>query len=139
MNACSWFRPARSVLFVAFIFLGFAAKELALAAEAPKPRPRLTESLRAKVEDAGREEAASRAVAMDKVVVRASRVSSGPEKERPRDGPFSTTEGGYILKNRGEKFSTEVGVWRHVEIIEDRTEALSPGSKIRMDFLRIKW
>ncbi|MBL9212420.1 MAG: hypothetical protein JNL92_18305 [Opitutaceae bacterium] len=118
--------------------LGSAADAPALL-EAPQPRPRLTETLRAKAEEAARASASAGAVAMDKVVVRESRLPAGPPKEEQRDGEFSITQGGYILKRKGDKFSTEVGLWRHLDIMEDRAQADRQSTRIRMGFLRVSW
>lgn len=106
---------------------------------APMARPRLTETLRAKAEVISQEAHSSGTVTMDKVVVKESRLSLGPPKEEQREGRFSITEGGYLLKNRGEKFSTEVGLWRHIDIIEEPTVQLRQSTRIRMGFLKVSW
>jgi hypothetical protein len=105
---------------------------------APMPRPRLTEALRAKVENESRGEAKP-VVNLERFIVREAPLPSGPPKEEQREGPFSMTQGGYLLKNRGERFSTELGLWRHIDIMEEPTEALRQGVRIRMGFLRVSW
>ena len=76
---------------------------------------------------------------MEKVIVRGSRLPSGPPKDVQREGPFSLTQGGYVLKDRGERFSTEIGLWRHIDIIEDERDQLRQTDRIRMGILRISW
>ncbi len=71
---------------------------------------------------------------MDKVIVKESRLPSGPPKEQQTEGKFSITQGGYLSKNKGEKFTTEVGLWRHIDIIEGPSV-----EKLRMGILRISW
>jgi hypothetical protein len=105
----------------------------------PMLRPRLTETLRAKAEVMSQETQSSKAVSMDKFVVKESRLSSGPPKEEQREGRFSITQGGYMLKNNGEKFSTEVGLWRHIDIMEEPTVQLRQSTRIRMGFLKVSW
>ena len=110
-----------------------------ISSQAPKPRPRITESLRLKADEIAQEVEASRSVTMDKVVVREFRLPSGPTKEQQREGRFSIAEGGYVLKSRGDKFTTQVGLWRHVDVIEDKVEQLKQSTRIKMDLLRISW
>jgi hypothetical protein len=105
----------------------------------PQARPRLTDALRAKAEGNAPAAQSSAVVAMDKVVVRETPLPSGPPKEQQVDGKFSITEGGYLLKQRGEKFSTEVGLWRHIDIMEEPTVALRQSTRIRMGLLRFSW
>lgn len=135
--------PLRSSLFVALALGMFLPPSAVVAADAdrksPMPRPRLTEALRAQAGATERSTAASSLVTMDKVVVRGSRLPSGPPKETPRDGKFSLTQGGYVLKERGKTFSTEVGLWRHIDLMESPTEALQQSSRIRMGLLRFSW
>src|SRR5687768_12883344 len=89
-----------------------AAAEVTTASRsAPQPRPRLTEALRAKVETERQSTAHGAAIKMEKVIVREARLASGPAKDEKSEGPFSITQGGYLLKNRGERFSTEIGLW----------------------------
>ena len=76
---------------------------------------------------------------MEKVIVREAPLPSGPAKEKPRDGPFSVTEGGYLLKNRGKRISTEVGLWRHIEIIDYSRDQLGQTGGVRMGLLSISW
>ena len=139
MNAlsCRWlvFAALVAALRVSVV----AAEERPSDAQAPMPRPRLTDTLRVKADDLDREVEANRVVSMDKVIIRARRLPSGPPKEQQTEGKFSIAQGGYVLKNDGAKFSTEVGLWRHIAIVEDRTEALQQGTGIRMGFLRISW
>src|SRR5687767_9117721 len=101
---------------------------------APLPRPRLTDALRAKVASEHFGSAEGSALKMEKVIVREKRVPSGPPKEEQREGPFSITQGGYVLKNRGERFFTELGLWRHIDIIEDPRDQLRQSDRIRMGF-----
>lgn len=76
---------------------------------------------------------------MAKVVVRESPLPSGPSKAPPLTEKFSVTQGGYFLKSRGERFSTEVGLWRHIDIMDDPAVALRQSPRIRMAFLRFSW
>jgi hypothetical protein len=99
----------------------------------------LTEAIRDKVESERQSSAEGPAVKMKKVIVREARLPSGPSKEEQRDGPFSVAQGGYVLKNHGERFSTEIGLWRHIDIIEDPRDQLRQSERIRMGFLRISW
>jgi hypothetical protein len=99
----------------------------------------LTEALRAKAESERENEAKGTAVKMEKVIVREARLPSGPPKDVQREGPFSVTHGGYVLKERGERFSTEIGLWRHIDIIEDERDQLRQTDRIRMGVLRISW
>ena len=116
-----------------------AAEDRAVGSQPPKPRPRITETLRVKADDIAREADTDRSIAMDKVVVRDSRLPSGPPKEQPREGRFAITDGGYVLKSRGDKFTTQIGLWRHVDIMEDKVEQLKQSERIKMDVLRISW
>jgi hypothetical protein len=108
-------------------------------AGAPSPRPRLTEALRAKAESERRSEANGIAVKMDKMIVREDPIPTGPPKDVQREGPFSMTQGGHLLKSRGERFSTEIGLWRHIDIIEDERDQLRQTVRIRMSVLRFSW
>jgi hypothetical protein len=99
----------------------------------------LTEALRAKAESERQSGAEGTAVKMENVIVQESRLPSGPPKDEKIEGPFSITQGGYVLKNRGKRFSTEIGLWRHIDIIEDPRDALRQSDRIRMGFLRISW
>lgn len=129
--------PARLFLFSLGLVGGLGRAEGQLAGErVPLPRPKLTEALRAKVEEAAPAPTASRAVTLDRFVVREKPLPSGPPKEVERDGPFSATQGGYLLKNNGKAFSTELGLWRHIDIMDDPREALRQSTRIRMSFLR---
>jgi hypothetical protein len=94
----------------------------------------LTDSLRAKTEAATPGVQTSSVVVIDKVIVKESRLPSGPPKEEETQKRFSITQGGYVLKNNGEKFSTEVGFWRHIDIIEGPST-----EKVRMGILQIRW
>lgn len=105
----------------------------------PSPRPRLTEALRAKAEVSSRDGAKDSAVKMDRVIVREIPLPAGPPKDVQREGPFSITQGGHLLKNRGERFSTEIGLWRHIDLIEDQRDQLRQSDRIRMGVLRISW
>jgi hypothetical protein len=116
-----------------------AAEAPAGSRSVPLPRPRLTEALRAKVETEPKSNADGAAIKMEKVIVREARLPSGPPKDEKREGPFSITQGGYVLKDRGERFSTEIGLWRHIDIIEDPRDALRQSDRIRMGFLRVSW
>lgn len=141
MNSNPW---TRRCLLLLVPWIGIAAQSAAAEAptetrSAPMPRPRLTEALRAKVEIERPTTTEGAAVSMEKVVIREGRLSSGPPKEEQREGPFSITQGGHVLKNRGERFSTEIGLWRHIDIIEDPREAVRQSDRIRMSFLRISW
>ena len=78
-------------------------------------------------------------IKMDKVIVREFPVPNGPPKEQEREGPFSITQGGYVIKKRGERFSTEIGLWRHIDIIEDPRDQLRQSDRIRMGMLRFSW
>ena len=78
-------------------------------------------------------------IKMEKVIVREAPVPNGPAKEQEREGPFSITQGGYVMKNRGERFSTEIGLWRHIDIIEDPRDQLRQSDRIRMGVLRVSW
>ena len=71
---------------------------------------------------------------MDKVIVREARVPSSPPKEQERKGQFSITEGGYLLKNHGERFSTEVGLWRHIDILKIPETSFDKVSESGWDF-----
>jgi hypothetical protein len=99
----------------------------------------LTEALRAKAESERQISAEGTAVKMEKVIVQESRLPSGPPRDEKIEGPFSITQGGYVLKNRGERFSTDIGLWRHIDLIEDPRDALRQSDRIRMGFLRISW
>lgn len=116
-----------------------AAEERVPSLETPKPRPRLTDSLRVRAEEVARDNASSRVVAMDEVVVRERRFPSGPVREAQTVEKFSVTEGGYLLKKAGAKFPTEVGLWRHVSVVPHVDEARDGNEKIRMGLLRISW
>ncbi len=105
----------------------------------PSPRPRLTEALRAKAEGSSQDGAKDSAVKMDRVIVREIPLPAGPPKDVQREGPFSLTEGGHVLKSRGERFSTEIGLWRHIDIIEDQRDQLRQTDRIRMGVVRISW
>ena len=117
----------------------FAAEVPAAPRAEPSPRPRLTEALRLKVEQERTPEPDGGAVKMDKVIVREGRMPVAPPKEQERAGQFSITQGGYVLKKHGDKFSTEVGLWRHIDIIEDPRDQLRQSERIRMSFLRFSW
>jgi hypothetical protein len=95
--------------------------------------------LRAKAEREPRDEANGTAVKMDKVIVRDDPVPTGPPKDVQREGPFSIAQGGHVLKSRGERFSTEIGLWRHIDIIEDERDQLRQTVRIRMSVLRFSW
>lgn len=103
------------------------------------PRPRLTEALRARVEAEARKSGARPAVSLDRFIVRETPLPAGPPKEQEREGPFSITQGGYVLKKEGERFSTEVGLWRHIDIMEEPTDTLRQSMRIRMSILRFSW
>ena len=130
-------------LFVLFLYLSgavfLAAEAPATAPVEPAPRPRLTEALRAKAERERSGASDGIAVKMDKVVVREARLPSAPPKEQERDGKFSLTQGGHVLKKHGDKFTTEVGLWRHIDIIDDPRDQLRQSERIRMSFLRLSW
>ena len=117
------------------------AEAQGLPERTPLPRPKLTEALRAKVEEAAPvpTSASSRAVTLDRFIVREKPLPSGPPKEVERAGPFSVSQGGYLLKNKGEAVSTELGLWRHIDIMDDPREALRQTTRIRMSFLRFSW
>lgn len=136
-------RPQRwlpAVVFFAGTAFGSDAGEAPAALRGmPLPRPRLTEVLRAKVESERPEGAGEAAMKMEKVIVREPRLPVGPPKEEQREGPFSLTQGGYLLQKRGERFSTEIGLWRHIDIMEEPTDALRQSVRIRMGFLRFSW
>ncbi len=141
MNSNPW---TRRFLLLLVSWIGIAAQSAAAEAPtalrgAPMPRPRLTEALRAKAQIERPTTTEGAAVTMEKVIVRETRVPSGPAKEEQREGPFSITQGGHVLKNRGERFSTEIGLWRHIDIIEDPRDAVRQSDRIRMSFLRISW
>src|ERR1043166_7816329 len=94
--------------------LGFSvatAEERPAGSGARMPRPRLTEPLRIKAEELARDAKASGTVTMDTFVVRESRppnsIQNGPPGEQP----------GYRWKTDGAKFSTEVGLWRHISVV----------------------
>ena len=55
------------------------------------------------------------------------------------EGKFSITQGGYILKNDGATFSTEVGLWRHISVLPKLDEARDENLRIRMGLLRVSW
>ena len=76
---------------------------------------------------------------MEEVVVKEARVPTTPKKEQEADQPFSPIQGGHLLKRQGEKFTTEVGLWVHQDMMDDEMETLTDLSKIRMAVLRIKW
>jgi hypothetical protein len=116
-----------------------AAEERVSSPETPKPRPRLTDSLRVKAENVAKDNASSRVVTMDKVVVREARLPSSPVRDPQTVEKFSITKGGYLLKTEGAKFTTEVGLWRHISIIPHVDEARDRDEKIRMGLLRIGW
>jgi hypothetical protein len=126
-------------LSVGALFPSAAAEAPATSRTAPLPRPRLTEALRATVENAATGAAGGAAVTMEKVIVQEARLPSGPPKEEQREGKFMITQGGYVLKGRGERFSTEFGLWRHIDIMEEPTDALRQTTRIRMGFLRVSW
>lgn len=135
------FQPS---LFVFCLCLGgcgvpLAAEVTAASRGEPSPRPRLTEALRLKVERDRSGEPGEVAVKMDRFVVREARIPRAAPKEHERDGQFSITQGGYVLKRHGEKFSTEVGLWRHIDLIEDPRDQLRQSERIRMSFLRLSW
>jgi hypothetical protein len=132
----SWFV---TVLVIASAVPLPAAEDPATRSQAPKPRPRITESLRLKAEDIAREADPNRSVMMDQVVVRGTRLPSAPPKEESWGGKFFFAEGGYVFKRQGETFTTQVGLWRHVDIIEDKVEQLKQSTRIKVDFLRISW
>ena len=134
----------RRCLFAAILCVStarnFTAAEVPTASSStPSPRLRLTEALRAKVEKERQDSAKETAIKMEKLVVREAPLPSGPPKDVQREGPFSLTQGGYLLKNRGERFSTEIGLWRHIDIIEDERDQLRQTVRIRMGVLRISW
>jgi hypothetical protein len=108
---------------------------------APSSRPRLTEALRAKVENERVREIAKEvsAATMEKVIVRETRLPSGPPKELQQVEPFSITRGGYVFKKNGERLSIEVGLWRHIEVVDDPRDELRDTERIRMGLLRISW
>lgn len=144
MNGLNNSRPRlKGYLLVVVSWLGIASFAAAdtptVAPGEPLPRPRLTEALRAKIERDKSSAAASATVTMSKVVVRDVPLPNGPPKEESRKGPFSITEGGQIYQNRGKRFSTEVGLWRHIDIIDDPREALRQSERIRMSLVRISW
>ena len=118
---------------------GAAEAPIAPRGAPPLPRLRLTEALRAKAEGERQRDTDGAAVKIEKVIVRETRLPSGPPKEEQREGPFSITQGGYVLKNRGERFSTEIGLWRHIDVIENPADELRQSERIRMGFLRISW
>ncbi len=131
---------------VSTVLLGVIAISDSVAAEssansraAPSPRPRLTETLRAKAQAEAQIAANVAAVKMDKVIVRESPLRTGPPKDVQRGGPFSLTQGGYVMKDRGERFSTEIGLWRHIDIMEDERDQLRQSDRIRMGILRVSW
>ena len=126
-------------LTLAAVLIGSALAVAGADDASPLPRPRLTETLRAKAEAISQEGQSSGTVTMDKVVVKEARLPTGPPKEEQTEGRFSITEGGYLLKNRGEKFSTEVGLWRHIDIMEEPTVELRQSTRIRMGFLKVSW
>lgn len=105
----------------------------------PQPRPRLTDALRAQAERPAPAPQNAAVVTIDRVVVRESPLPRGPSKTEPVNEHFSLTQGGYLLKNRGKSFSTEVGLWRHVDIMEDPAVALRQSPRIRMGILRFSW
>lgn len=107
----------------------------------PLARPRLTDTLRAKADDIAREGApAGGAIVLDRVIVRDRRhLPAGPPKDQPVEGRFSPAQGGYLFKNEGAKFTTEVGLWRHIDLIDERSEALKQSTRIRMGLVRISW
>ena len=119
--------------------VSLAAEAPAIAPVEPAPRPRLTEALRAKAEREQSGTSDGTAVKMDKVVVREARLPTAPPKEQERDGQFSITQGGHVLKKHGDKFTTEVGLWRHIDIIADPRDQLRQSERIRMSFLRLNW
>ena len=136
-------RRQRSILAL-IVFTGAAASLSAAEAPtsyplSPLPRPRLTEALRAKVESERSITTEAATVKMDRVIVRETRVPSSPPKEQERKGRFSIMEGGYLLKDHGERFSTEIGLWRHIDIIEDPRDQLRQSERIRMGLLRVSW
>ena len=119
--------------------MSLAGADRESSATSPQPRPRLTDTLRAQAERGSEDRPAGPAVPLEKYVVRESRLPSGPPKEEERQGPFTLSQGGYLLKNRGEKFSTEVGLWRHLDIMEEPTVQLRQSTRIRMGFLKVSW
>ena len=119
--------------------VSLASEAPATSSVEPAPRPRLTEALRAKAEREQSGTSDGVAVKMDKVVVREARLPSAPPKEQERDGKFSLTQGGHVLKKHGDKFTTEVGLWRHIDIIDDPRDQLRQSERIRMSFLRLSW
>jgi hypothetical protein len=130
---------AIAVLAVASTLTATAAEERVPRSETPKPRIRLTDSLRVKAEEAARDNASFRVVTMDKVVVQEGRVPNSPVRAPQTVEKFSITGGGYLLKNDSAKFATEVGLWRHVSVIPHVDEARDGNEKIRMGLLRISW
>lgn len=115
------------------------AAEESAAKPTPQPRPRLTDAHRAQTERAAPAPQNPSVMTMDRVVVRESPLPSGPWKVQPLIEKFSLTQGGYLLKNRGKSFSTEVGLWRHIDIMEDPAVALRQSPRIRMGILRFSW
>jgi hypothetical protein len=115
------------------------ADERSASAEAPKPRPRLTQTLRERAEEVPRVRQTVPTVTMDKVVVREERLPKGPAKEPQTIGEFSATHGGYVLKKEGDKFTTEAGLWRHISVVPLEDERRDGNVRIRMGVLRISW
>jgi hypothetical protein len=76
---------------------------------------------------------------MDKVIVREERLPIGPSKEPQTVGEFSATQGGYLLKKEGAKFTTEVGLWRHISVVPQWDERRDGNVRIRMGVLRVSW
>jgi hypothetical protein len=118
----------------------------------PASRPRLTEALRAEVENkhvrtapldstssGNNDRKDEKTLTMEKVIVRELPLPSGPPKEAQREGPFSVTQGGYLWKKDGRRFTVEVGLWRHLDIVEDPRTELHQTDKIRMGLVRISW
>jgi hypothetical protein len=137
-------RRAAFARLVLVVVCPVAAASLLHAADAssigktPLPRPRLTPAARARAE-AVPIEPQTDAVLMDKVVVGASRLPGGPAPELPSDASFSITAGGYILKNHGPKFTTHVGLSRHIDVLESPSDRVLQGTGVRMEVLRVTW
>lgn len=116
-----------------------AAEGSASGREAPKPRPRLTDSARISAEKTARENAQASVTTMDAVEVRERRLPTGPAPEASTVEKFSATGGGYLLKKEATGATTEVGLWRHISVIPHEDAARDGNTAIRMGVLRLSW
>lgn len=130
---------AISLLTVIFILSSHAAEGPAPAREAPKPRPRLTESARISAEKVARENAQASITTLAAVEVRERRLPSAPERESGAVEKFSATGGGYLMKKEATGVTTEVGLWRHLSVIPHEDEARDGTTAVRMGVLRLSW